>query len=69
MEQTEQKEIRLRPCPACSNMVSSQAVSCPQCGHPLQQSQTFIQEQEKKGLGFWGVVLAIVVAVVILSIV
>lgn len=28
----------LIPCPACERQVSPQAVSCPQCGHPLMPS-------------------------------
>ncbi|NOU27225.1 MAG: zinc-ribbon domain-containing protein [Polyangiaceae bacterium] len=26
----------LQPCPACGNQVSSAAMACPRCGHPLQ---------------------------------
>lgn len=27
--------MTLIPCPACERQVSAQAISCPQCGHPL----------------------------------
>ena len=45
-------------CPTCGMSVSSQANSCPHCGH------TFVKI--KKGIGFWGVVGAILVSVLIL---
>ncbi|MDD4564226.1 MAG: zinc-ribbon domain-containing protein [Eubacteriales bacterium] len=48
-------------CPACGNQVSSNATTCPQCGHPLKKGGG--------GLTFWGVVGAIIVAVIIISVV
>ena len=45
-------------CPTCGRPVSSAAQSCPHCGH------TFVKI--KKGIGFWGVVGAIIVSVFIL---
>lgn len=32
--------MALRDCPECSKPVSSSAVACPHCGHPLQQRPT-----------------------------
>lgn len=50
----------LRPCPSCGNSVSTKAASCPRCGHPF-------VEKNKGGITFWGVVGAVIVAVIILS--
>lgn len=58
-------------CPACDNQVSTQAESCPHCGHPLKTKPTTTtttpSEPQSQGLGFWGVVGAVVVAIIILS--
>jgi hypothetical protein len=31
----------LYPCPSCGRLVSRLAASCPQCGSPLQQQESF----------------------------
>lgn len=31
--------MALIPCPACQHQVSTEAVSCPQCGHPLKRGK------------------------------
>ncbi len=55
-------------CPMCHKEVSPNAKSCPHCGEPLRDVRvTYTVKEEKKGLGFWGVVLAIIVAVIIMS--
>ncbi|MYL32565.1 zinc-ribbon domain-containing protein [Pontibacillus yanchengensis] len=60
--------MSLMNCPACDNQVSPQAKSCPKCGHPLKPTPSTPPPVEKKeGLGFWGVVGAVVVAIIILS--
>ncbi|WP_197063063.1 zinc ribbon domain-containing protein [Pontibacillus marinus] len=61
--------MSLIKCPACDNQVSTQAKSCPQCGHPLKPTPSTPppQSKESQGLGFWGVVGAVVVAIIILS--
>ncbi|WP_041808279.1 zinc ribbon domain-containing protein [Evansella cellulosilytica] len=59
--------MALRPCPECGHNVSTRAGSCPNCGFPFER---LIQEQPQQGgngLSFWGVVGAIIVAVLILS--
>src|SRR5271168_880803 len=33
--QKEESSMMLTPCPACGNKVSTQAPTCPHCGHPL----------------------------------
>lgn len=32
--------MKLLPCPACNNPVSTVAASCPQCGHPIAGKKT-----------------------------
>jgi hypothetical protein len=39
----------LVPCPACKREVSTEAVSCPGCGHPLAQPA----ERKKRLIGVW----------------
>lgn len=48
----------LMNCPVCSRQVSIDATTCIYCGHPF--------KHEKK-MGFWKVVLAIIVALIIIS--
>ncbi len=31
--------MALRECPACTKPVSTEAIACPQCGHPLRQAR------------------------------
>ena len=53
--------MSLRPCPSCGNNVSKQAEFCPNCGH------TFVSKEKGNGITFWGIVGAIVVAILIIS--
>ena len=59
-------------CPACGSQVSKSAISCPNCGHPFRKERVQIPKPvivpQKSGLGFWGVVFAIIVAVVLIGI-
>jgi hypothetical protein len=49
--------MSLIPCPACGKLVSRQAPTCPQCGHPIAGSpsapppQTIVVEQPTSGGG------------------
>ena len=55
-------------CPMCYREVSPNAKSCPHCGEPLRAVRVPDKiKEDKDGLGFWGVVLAIIVAVIIMS--
>lgn len=45
-------------CPVCQSEVSVDAYKCPNCGHPF--------KDEPHGVGFWGVVGAILVVVLAL---
>ncbi|MBU9720883.1 MULTISPECIES: zinc ribbon domain-containing protein [Bacillaceae] len=64
--------MALRPCPECGHSVSNKAESCPNCGYPFIVKQDFSEPiseyEEGSGLTFWGVVGAVIVAVIILSI-
>lgn len=63
-------------CPECNREISDQAASCPHCGCPINEQpktepkviETVKVVDERNGLGFWGIVLAILVAVAIISI-
>ncbi|GGM41919.1 hypothetical protein GCM10011351_30010 [Paraliobacillus quinghaiensis] len=60
----------LKPCPSCSHSVSTQAESCPKCGHPINpktNTKTTYIEEKSSGLSFWGVVGAVILAIIILS--
>jgi zinc ribbon protein len=35
--------LSLKKCPACQNSVSSEAIKCPQCGHPINKESNPIQ--------------------------
>ena len=48
---------KVKSCPTCGKSISNTATTCPFCGH------SFVKEN---GLSFWGVVGAIIVAVLIL---
>jgi hypothetical protein len=39
--------VPLHPCPECKREVSTQAVSCPGCGHPLQTPSTRLREDHR----------------------
>jgi hypothetical protein len=36
----------LYPCPDCKRMVSQQAVTCPECGKPLQQIRVYERQED-----------------------
>ena len=54
--------MALNPCKECGNQVSSAALTCPKCGHPVNQTFTTIQQTSKSlkrhilfsVLAFWG---------------
>ncbi|TVX93180.1 zinc ribbon domain-containing protein [Paenibacillus agilis] len=50
----------LTQCPACGHRISSQAQSCPSCGQPL-------KAKTGGGITFWGVVGAVILAILIMS--
>ena len=58
--ENQEQKILLIECPACHASLSSQAISCPHCGHPM-------KEKESSLLGFLGIFLAIIFAVIIMS--
>ena len=54
--------MSLRACPSCRNDVSKQAEFCPNCGH------TFVSSRGgNNGVTFWGIVGAVVLAILIIS--
>ena len=58
-------------CTACGASISKSAESCPQCGHPMRVKTPQVQYvpvQGNKQIGFWGIVFAIIVAVVLIAI-
>ncbi|WP_430124247.1 zinc ribbon domain-containing protein [Paenibacillus solani] len=66
--QTKRGYIRmsLLPCPECGNPVSTKAFSCPKCGNPL-GSGTKGDSGKRGGITFWGVVGAVIVAILIMA--
>ncbi len=46
-------------CPHCGNDCAQNAITCPKCG--------YVFVKQKQGLTFWGVVGAILVAVLLIS--
>lgn len=47
LEEKRPRQLELIDCPACHKQVSSEAVSCPQCGHPInQQNNPVVQSKE-----------------------
>ncbi len=70
-------ESKLTTCPDCAKEVSKLAITCPHCGRPLQpqvatqpieQPQVQPEPAQSQGINFWGVVLAVIIAVIILSV-
>ncbi|WP_083769498.1 zinc ribbon domain-containing protein [Salisediminibacterium selenitireducens] len=67
--------MALTPCPECGHSVSTRAKSCPNCGYPFmetRQAPPIIQEphhepERESGIGFWGVVGAVVIAILLVS--
>lgn len=49
-------------CPTCGTLVAENAMNCPSCGHVF-------QKQKSGGLGFFGTVFAIIVAVAIMGLI
>lgn len=52
---------KMKSCPTCKKSISYNAESCPHCGH------SFASEERKSGLGFWGIVGAVIVAIIIMA--
>jgi len=53
--------MALIKCPSCDKEISSEAVSCPSCGHP-------IKPQKQKSTSVFGVVLKVIIALFIIGI-
>lgn len=58
---------KLTNCPVCQKEVSINATSCPNCGEPLKTVVIKETIEVKEGIGFWGVVFAVVLAIIIMS--
>lgn len=52
-----------KSCPTCGKDVSKNAYTCPFCGYTFAQ----LTDEKKGGLGFWKIVGAVIVAILILS--
>jgi hypothetical protein len=50
-------------CPACQKEISTQAASCPNCGHPLAKSAAG-KSQDKKRLGWFLVIFLFIIFVI-----
>lgn len=62
--------MSLLPCPECGNPVSTKAVSCPKCGLPFEEPMVRYDRkpvEKSRGLTFWGVVGAVIVAIIIMA--
>lgn len=60
--------MALQKCPECNHNVSTEAESCPHCGYPIRAKKISVTEPPKQvGLTFWGVVGAIIVAIILIS--
>jgi hypothetical protein len=47
LEEERPRQLELIDCPACHKQVSAMAMSCPQCGHPInQQNNPVVQTKE-----------------------
>lgn len=62
-EQSTNQRFHLLKCPVCEKDVSSEAVTCPYCGHPFRQDA----RKQTNPLSFWGIVGAFLVALIIFS--
>ncbi len=59
--------MALRPCPDCGHSVSTKADSCPNCGYPFKSTPPVQPvSNEGTGISFWGVVGAVILALIIL---
>jgi hypothetical protein len=45
--------VSLAQCPACQQQVSTEAIACPGCGHPLRAANTSTAERGRAWLGGW----------------
>ncbi len=45
-------------CPVCNNLCSTQAATCPKCGHPFSQKNTF--SNKTKSLNIWKILTIVV---------
>lgn len=63
--------MALIQCPECKKEISDQAETCIYCGYPIKSKTvqpTSIKEEKKKdGIGFWGIVFAVIVGILIVS--
>lgn len=68
---------KLIECPSCHKEVSRFALSCPNCGHPFPENApksestssntTSNNSNDSGGMGFWGIVMAVIVAIILIS--
>jgi ssDNA-binding Zn-finger/Zn-ribbon topoisomerase 1 len=58
--------MALTNCPTCNHQISVKAEACPSCGHPIRERTTKVIHTNN-GMGFWGVVGAIIVAIILIS--
>jgi predicted amidophosphoribosyltransferase len=54
--------MTLRSCPCCKGQVSSDAPSCPSCGHPFKKADVIGGIRLSDPVHFVGVVLCVLVA-------
>ncbi len=60
--------MALQKCPECNNSVSTIAESCPQCGYPIRAKKIAVTRPvEQVGLTFWGVVGAVILGIILIS--
>ena len=60
--------MALKKCPECNNNVSTEAESCPQCGYPIRTKKvTVAGPPNQVGLTFWGVVGAVILGIILIS--
>lgn len=66
---TARKDVVLMKCPVCHHQVSSDAMSCPNCGHPMQVNKKGVKEDKRpsEGSSFMLFVLVIIGIFVCLS--
>lgn len=46
IEQAQKASPVLKKCPVCHHEVSSDAISCPHCGHPIQEDKKGIKGKQ-----------------------
>lgn len=60
--------MALIPCPACNKQISEAAISCPKCGHPIQNQLAAqqIQKVQRSGIHRANTVLLVIGAMLVL---